>query len=253
MNEILEQDDLDSLEELRQILLKEQETPSFVGVFVSEPDCKEYPINTTYKRDGVVYINTESGWFKLVEDGLPGKDGYDGKTTVMGGGGLGYNDVVKTIKSTTIQSNYVDVGTGFINSTSRNLDGLLHDFDSIITSGGGGSFIGTIDSSAVNVPPNYINTSATTLDGVIRDFDLIISGQVLFGEYKTNDVFEEAYLYVGCAALDGRWYVKRVEEVGDEMYLRYANVSNNSTVMTYADAINSRASLIYDLIQNITV
>lgn len=42
MNEILEQDDLESLEELRKILLKEQETPPFVGVFVSELDSKDY-------------------------------------------------------------------------------------------------------------------------------------------------------------------------------------------------------------------
>lgn len=95
MNEILEQDDLESLEELRKILLKEQETPSFVGVFLSEPNSKDYPINSTYKREGVVYINTNSGWVKFIEDGIKGKDGIDGKTTIPGGGTMTGNELTQ--------------------------------------------------------------------------------------------------------------------------------------------------------------
>lgn len=223
----------------------------FIGVFNVEPNSEDYPINSLYKREKTVYINTTSGWIKFLEDG---EDGANGKTYALGGGGLGYNDVVKTVQTTQITSNNITVGSGYTNSNATYLTTLLHDFDSLLTSGGGGgNFTGTIDASAVNVSGTYINTSANTVDVVIQDFDNIISRKVLLGEYKTNEMFEEDYIYVGCASLDGKWYIKRVEEVGDNIYLRYANISNNPTVSAYSTAINNRASLIYSLIQDITI
>jgi hypothetical protein len=249
---LLEDDDIESLEELKIILRKEQETPNmFIGVFNVEPKSEDYPINSLYKREKTVYINTTSGWIKFLEDG---EDGEHGKTYAMGGGGLGYNDVVKTVQTTQITSNNITVGTGYTNSNATYLTTLLHDFDSLLTSGGGGgSFTGTIDASAVNVSGDYINTSATKLDVVIKDFDTVISKKVLFGEYKTNDMFEEDYIYVGAASLEGKWYVKRVEESGDNIYLRYANLSNNPSVSAYSTAISNRATLNYSLIQDIII
>jgi len=248
---ILEDDDIESLEELRKIILEETESPDmFVGVFNIEPNYKNYPINSFHRREGKIYINTKTGWKIFLEDGI---DGQDGKQIRVGGGGLGYNDVVKTISDSEILGSKVNVGLGYTNSNSSNLNTLLHDFDNLITSGGsGGTFTGTIDASAVNVSGSYINTSANTLDGVISDFDSVISRKILLGEYKTNDMFEEDYIYVGYASLSGSWYVKRVEENGDNIYLRYANVSNNPSMTSYISAINNRATLTYDVIQNLT-
>lgn len=54
--------------------------------------------------------------------------------------------------------------------------------------------------------------------------------------------------YSGNVAVDGKYLIKRIVETGPDVQVRYANISNNGSVLTYADAWTSRASLVFNYI-----
>ena len=218
----LDEDDIKSLNELREVFSEQDSL--FIGEFDSEPDFNKYGLNKIYRniRDGATYIRTKTEWRLLNKDG---KNGTNGKQSIPGGG----------------------VG---LNELNRVLDQRLSNY----SPGGGGSFTGTIDSNFVLTSGSYVNISATTLSEALSSIDKIISNKILFGEYAKNDFIEDIdYMYVGYASLDDKWYIKRVEDLGDSLVLRYANISNNPLVVTYSAAINNRTILVYSLVQDIVL
>jgi len=63
-------------------------------------------------------------------------------------------------------------------------------------------------------------------------------------EFSTNDLAEAAPLtYIG-KSNGTDWEVQRIDETSG-LAIRYANIENNPSVLTYADAWAARASLAY--------
>ena len=221
--ETLDADDIESLAELKHLFEKEEiEQDQFIGEFDYAPDNKKYSLNQTYRNSNTksIYINTVSGWKLYLSDGAPGKDGKE--TRLPSGGGVGINEL------------------------NRVLDERLANY----TPGTGGS------SEAINISLSgtFVNTSATNVENAIKDIDSVISRKVLLGEYVKNDFFEQPdYMYVGYQSLDDKWYVKRVHDLGSEIILRYANISNNPLITDYSTAISNRETLTYDMIGDIDI
>lgn len=61
--------------------------------------------------------------------------------------------------------------------------------------------------------------------------------------YALNDLSGDDPMYIGKAAVTGKWLIQLFSPASGTM--RYANVSNNSTYRTYADAWASKAALTY--------
>jgi hypothetical protein len=68
--------------------------------------------------------------------------------------------------------------------------------------------------------------------------------------YALNDFFDGDPLYLGKAKSDGTWLLQKYGTTSGEM--RYANVSNNAGVTTYASAWSGRTGLTYGLFQTLT-
>ena len=68
--------------------------------------------------------------------------------------------------------------------------------------------------------------------------------------YTLNDFLDGDPLYLGKAKSDGTWLVQKYSTSSGEM--RYANLSNNAGVTTYASAWSGRAGLTYGLFQTLT-
>jgi hypothetical protein len=68
--------------------------------------------------------------------------------------------------------------------------------------------------------------------------------------YLLNDFLDGTPLYLGKAKSDGTWLIQRFNSSTGEM--RYANLSNNAGVTTYASAWSGRAGLTYGLFQTLT-
>ena len=69
-------------------------------------------------------------------------------------------------------------------------------------------------------------------------------------DYLLNDYASGTPLYVGKVKADGTWLVQRYNTTTGEM--RYANLSNNAGVNTYASAWGGKSGLTYDLFQTLT-
>lgn len=67
--------------------------------------------------------------------------------------------------------------------------------------------------------------------------------------YVLNDFADGNPLYVGKVKSNGTWLVQRYSSSGE---MRYANLSNNAGVTTYATAWAGRTGLTYNLFQTLT-
>ena len=76
------------------------------------------------------------------------------------------------------------------------------------------------------------------------------SGGGAIGVYALNDFIDGDPLYVGKAKADGTWLLQKFSTTTGEM--RYANISNNPGVTTYASAWTNRTTLVYGLFQSLT-
>lgn len=191
----------------------------FIGTFDKHPsNAKELNFYKNY-IDGIVFIYKNSKWVELIKDGQVHQALY--------GGGLGERDVVTLIKQ--------------------------------YSGGGGGSFTGSISGDNVYIDTSLFSVltsaSSATAQQLFLKIDREIAGKIIFGDYATIDVIEEPNgdLYVGSENQEGKWYFKRVQEVGPEMFLRYANVSNNINISSYTEARNNYLTLAYDMLEDITV
>lgn len=68
--------------------------------------------------------------------------------------------------------------------------------------------------------------------------------------YALNDFLDGDPLYLGKVKFDGTWLLQKFSSATGEM--RYANVSNNAGVTTYASAWSGKAGLTYGLFQTLT-
>lgn len=221
MNEILDEDDLASIEELKE-LFKEETSDLFAGEFQELPNPFSYQINSLCKVKKILYINSKTGWKKLLEE-------KEQRATYSGGG----------------------VGIAELN---RVLDERLANY----TPGpgtSGGDFTGYISATNVIVSGDLINTSANNVEEVLQKFDSIISSKIVLGKYETNDVYEEANgdLYVGMTTTSGDWYFKRVVDSAGDLIIRHANVSNNITITTYTQAKNNYLTLTYSSFESLII
>lgn len=72
-------------------------------------------------------------------------------------------------------------------------------------------------------------------------------------KYSVQEIAEQGQTtYIGKETTRGKWLIERFVETGNNTAVRYANVSNNPTRVTFTDAWTNRASLTYDLIENLT-
>lgn len=67
-------------------------------------------------------------------------------------------------------------------------------------------------------------------------------------DYTTTNVS-----YVGLIKKDGTWLIKKLDETGNFLTVRYSNISNNATRTTYALAWANRVTLTYDYINVLTI
>jgi hypothetical protein len=75
-------------------------------------------------------------------------------------------------------------------------------------------------------------------------------GGGVFDFYALNDFLDGDPLYLGKAKSDGTWLVQKYTGSTGEM--RYANLSNNAGVTTYATAWTNKTTLTYGLFQTLT-
>ena len=72
----------------------------------------------------------------------------------------------------------------------------------------------------------------------------------VFGPYALNDFENGATLYLGKVKSDGTWLLQKYDQGAGAM--RYANVSNNAGVTTYATAWSGKSGLTYNEFQVLT-
>lgn len=227
---LFEDDDLEALEELKNLLTKEEpsSTVSWVGDFEYQINSNEYPLLSIFRNNSTktVYINTSHGWSTLVKDGEKGAKGDSPRSYAMGGG-LGERDVLSLIDQ---KLSAYSPGTS------------------------GDTFTGTISANNVLVDSSsFTLLSGTSASDIFEQIDIKIATKVLLGQYQTNDVIEVGNatddVYVGKSDPTGKWYIRRVRTISDEeMEVRHANISNNNSHASYADAINNFIGLNYDLL-----
>ncbi len=72
----------------------------------------------------------------------------------------------------------------------------------------------------------------------------------IFNLYELNDIEDATIAYFGLSSSDNKWLIKRFDDSLGTM--RYANISNNASVLTYADAWTNRATLTYARFNELT-
>ncbi len=99
----------------------------------------------------------------------------------------------------------------------------------------------SVHEAASNPHPNYVTQTE------LEEFNV-------FQLYQVNEVDDNGagVTYVGKAKTDGKWFIERITESGDDLSKDYANLSNNSGVTTFSTAWTNRASLTYGNIETIT-
>lgn len=66
-------------------------------------------------------------------------------------------------------------------------------------------------------------------------------------EFNTNDILTIGNVtYIGAENSKGDWYIKKIDSTTDTVF-RHATVKNNTTVLTYADAISNKTTLTYGI------
>jgi hypothetical protein len=77
--------------------------------------------------------------------------------------------------------------------------------------------------------------------------------QSILDGYITHEIdVAGSTTYIGSMDLDGVWLIKRVQETGPDSSIDFANESNNGTYTDFTTAWTNRATLSYDLIENLT-
>ena len=98
-----------------------------------------------------------------------------------------------------------------------------------------------------DVSGNPVDVSATTALPVSGGGG---GGGGAIDAYALNDFLDGDPLYLGKVKSDGTWLVQKYSATSGEM--RYANLSNNAGVTTYASAWSGKAGLTYGLFQTLT-
>lgn len=93
------------------------------------------------------------------------------------------------------------------------------------------AWIGTTSQPTVNIYPVHIMTNLAILDG-----------------YYFNDLENATPLYQGKSDIDANWLVIEYDQTTGT--IRYANIGNNATYLTYDTAWAARATLVYDEFQD---
>lgn len=96
------------------------------------------------------------------------------------------------------------------------------------------------------------DTSNTKLDTLHAD---LTAQNLKLQEYKpqeTDDYTTTNVTYVGCMKSDGTWLIKKLDETGNFLTIRFANLSNNGTLTTYATAWSGRVSATYNYLNILT-
>lgn len=108
--------------------------------------------------------------------------------------------------------------------------------------------------SDVKLSGSFNNISANNVEEAITQIDsLLIRRNGVLADYITNDVEEVGTtVYVGKETHDGKWYMRKVIEVGDSVVITHANISNNNSITSYADAWTARLVLTYGKISELT-
>lgn len=77
----------------------------------------------------------------------------------------------------------------------------------------------------------------------------------MFADFKTNEYdVDGSTSYVGMAKPDGDvWLVQRVVDTAGDLEIRWANISNNASRTTFTLAWTNRATLTYNLIDDVVV
>jgi hypothetical protein len=111
-----------------------------------------------------------------------------------------------------------------------------------------------VDVSAANPMPITASTPLAVTGGLtdeqLRATPVPISGGSAIDPYALNDFLDGDPLYLGKVKADGAWLLQKFSSTTGEM--RYANVSNNAGVTTYASAWSGKAGLTYGLFQTLT-
>jgi len=74
--------------------------------------------------------------------------------------------------------------------------------------------------------------------------------------YKTQAIDDNTttdVTYICKMKADGTWLFMKIDETGDFAVFTFANVSNNSTMTTYALAYADRDTLTYELLNELTL
>lgn len=224
---IFDLDDLESIEELQKVYQEPDGKLDWIGEFENEPDSDTHPIFSLYRNTSKksTFINTRHGWSLLVKDGENGQKG-----SYLAGGGLGGKDIQSMIDKSL---------SAYSPGTS------------------GGTFSGSISANDVLVnTSSFTFISGTSAQDIFSQIDKEISTKILLGQYQTNDVIELSNstddIYVGKSTPDGKWYIRRVRTISSEdMEIRHANISINPTFTTYVSAINNHLILDYRLLNEI--
>lgn len=86
--------------------------------------------------------------------------------------------------------------------------------------------------------------------GVDNPLPVQDSGGSVVVSYALNDFADGTPMYLGKAKPDGTWLVQQYNSSTGAM--RYANLSNNAGVTSYASAWSGRAGLTYSLFHELT-
>jgi hypothetical protein len=235
MSLVLDEDDLQSLDELRNLLntpTVSSNSINWIGDFEYEPKSSNFELLSIYRNNPLktVFINTQNGWKVLVKDGQKGDKGDANK--FVSGGGLGLKDVVTLIDQ---KLSAYSPGTS------------------------GSTFDGSISANNVLVNTTTFSTlSGTSAQDLFEQIDHKIASKILLGLYQTNDIIETNNatddVYIGKSKSSGEWYFRRVSTVSEELIeIRHANISNNPSFLTYESALNSYSSLDYRLLNEIII
>lgn len=96
------------------------------------------------------------------------------------------------------------------------------------------------------------DTGNTKLDTLHSD---LTSQNLKLQEYKpqeTDDYTTTSVTYVGMMKSDGTWLIKKLDETGNFLTIRFANVSNNGTLTSYSTAWSARTTATYNYLNVLT-